>query len=121
MSTDTQIAAVSQIQGTLAPPHVAQAVMAIDRCREAFNRAFLKSKGQDRSDGWAKMEAAIAYRAAVPPLCGPQNINEFIACVTDGMLLQTISGTDGARLLYAAQVASQAFRVPPPQKQSTAA
>jgi hypothetical protein len=41
----------------------------------------------------------------MPPLSGDENIRDFIACTAHGMLIDAISGTDAARLLYAAQVA----------------
>jgi hypothetical protein len=44
----------------------------------------------------------------MPPLSGPENIRDFIACVAHAMLIGAILGPDGARLLYAAQVAYQA-------------
>ena len=47
----------------------------------------------------------MAYRLAMPPLSGYQNICDFIACAGYGMLLGAIKESNGAKLLYAAQVA----------------
>ena len=61
-------------------------------------------------------EALHRTRFRVLPFLGPA----FIACVAYGMLIEAISGCDGARLLYAAQVAQSALRTPPgPQNPST--
>ncbi len=120
MSANDQAIPCAQKQDAAPSEAVFQAEAAIDRCREAYNSAFQRSRGEDRSEGWAKMEAGNAYRFAVPPLSGSHNIHDFIACVTDGMLVGAISGAEGARLLYAAQVASHAFRSPATHK-STAA
>jgi hypothetical protein len=44
----------------------------------------------------------------MPPLTGARNICDFVARVAHAMALNAIDGPDGARLLYAAQVASTA-------------
>jgi hypothetical protein len=44
----------------------------------------------------------------MPPLSGARNIRDFVACVAHAMALTAIDGPDGARFLYAAQVASTA-------------
>jgi hypothetical protein len=49
--------------------------------------------------------AGRAFRQLMPPLSGHENIRNFIACAAQGILMDVISGSDGARLLYAAQVA----------------
>jgi hypothetical protein len=49
-----------------------------------------------------------AFQKSLPPLTGPENIQNFIACVAHGMLIGAILGSDAARLLYAAQVAMSA-------------
>jgi hypothetical protein len=49
----------------------------------------------------------------MPSLSGPDNIRDFIACVAHGMLIGAIRDTDGARLLYAAQVARGALQNSP--------
>jgi hypothetical protein len=46
----------------------------------------------------------------MPQLSGQESIRDFIACVAYGMLIKTIAGPDGARLLYAAQVANSTVR-----------
>jgi hypothetical protein len=53
-------------------------------------------------------KAADAYREAMPPLTGSENIRNFIACVGHGMLLHIFNENEASKLLYAAQVASGA-------------
>jgi hypothetical protein len=83
----------------------------IARCCAAFAatfRAVISAEGNDHPNegGYkAKTAAIAAYNAALPPLNSPENIRSFVACVTHGMALEIINGRDGARLLYAAQVA----------------
>jgi hypothetical protein len=55
----------------------------------------------------------------MPPLSGHENIRDFIACVAQGILIEAISGSDGARLLYAAQVAHTALNIPAQSRKST--
>ena len=54
----------------------------------------------------ASRAASEAFRLATPPLVGAENIRDFIACVAHGILIGVIGGNDGARLLYAGQVAA---------------
>jgi hypothetical protein len=53
-------------------------------------------------------EVADAYREAMPPLTGADNIRNFIACVGHGMLLHIFKENEATKLLYAAQVAAMA-------------
>lgn len=92
-------------------PHVA-------RCCSAFVttfRAVITAEGNDHPNegGYQAQKAAVAaYLAALPPLSGVENIRAFIACVSHGMALEIINGRDGARLLYAAQVAGSFMEKP---------
>jgi hypothetical protein len=58
----------------------------------------------------ASKAAHDAYRNALPPLSGVENIRDFIACVAHGILIDSIRDCVAARLLYAAQVASNVSR-----------
>jgi hypothetical protein len=78
---------------------------AIAHCMSAWSCAYKIAEKTGRSDFYISNESGIAYRHAMPPLTGEENIRDFIACVAQGMLIGAISGPDGARLLYAAQVA----------------
>jgi hypothetical protein len=94
----------------------ASANPAIARCTQAYT-AGLRTAVKEGQNSWESERAAkAAYRDAMPPLSGPRNIRDFIACVAHAMLIQAISGSDGARLLYAAQVASAAHKAQPRKK-----
>ena len=61
----------------------------------------------------AKAERAIknsykAYREALPPLHGSENIRDFIACVAHGMAIEVFDVREASKMLYAAQVAAAA-------------
>jgi len=58
-------------------------------------------KGLGKYD--ASKAAHDAYRNALPPLSGVENIRDFIACVAHGMLIDSIRDCVAARLLYAAK------------------
>ena len=78
---------------------------AIAHCMSAWSCAWKIAEKAGRSDIYNTHESGIAYRHAMPPLTGEENIRNFIACVAQGMLIGAIDGPDGARLLCAAQVA----------------
>jgi hypothetical protein len=79
------------------------------------------AKDQGKGNIFASLQGAEAYRKVLPPLSGHQNICDFIACVAHGMLIEAISGADGSRLLYAAQVANSTIRSQPASPKSAAA
>ncbi len=57
---------------------------------------------------YAERISTQAYREAMPPLIDEEHIRDFIACVAHGMVLRVFEANEGSKLLYAAQVASQA-------------
>jgi hypothetical protein len=69
---------------------------------ETYLQAEVK-KGND--EVFAAYDADKAYREAMPPLSGYENIRDFIVCTAHGMLIGAILDKQGAKLLYAAQVA----------------
>ena len=85
-------------------------------CLDSYMRAFKRAKRQGRDHSAAIKIANKAYSSAIPLLSSNDNIDDFVACVAHGMLLELISGPDGARLLYAAQVASGLRKQPTPPK-----
>jgi hypothetical protein len=89
---------------------------AVAWCRQAYAQAFQASKSQGSSQYEAERHGADAYRKAMPPLCGAENIRNFIACVARAMLTEMMNGADATRLLYAAQVAQAAIDRPAPGK-----
>ncbi len=89
---------------------------AVARCCAAYALT-LKAAPNQGKGGWAaELRARKAYRSALPPLSGADNIRDFIACVAHGMLIEAIDGSGGARLLYAAQVAHGAIPRPAPAR-----
>jgi len=89
---------------------------AVDRCCQAYANGLEAAKAKEKSDFASEREAQHAYRSALPPLSGADNIRDFIACVAHGMLIAAIEGPAGARLLYAAQVAYGAIPKPFPAR-----
>jgi hypothetical protein len=85
---------------------------AVAWCRQAYVQAYKASKSRGSSEYAAECDGADAYRKAMPPLCGAENIRNFIACVARAMLTETMNGADATRLLYAAQVAQAAIDRP---------
>jgi hypothetical protein len=79
---------------------------AVARCCQAFTNAFEAILARDPTDEvFARFKAEQAYRKAIPPLVGANNIRDFIACTAYGLLIGAIQSADAARLLYAAQIA----------------
>ncbi len=93
---------------------------AVARCCEAFNRIYKVNIAINQTKAAATECAAVAYREAMPPLTGPDNIRDFIACVAQGILVGAINSLQSSKLLYAAQVALSASRKLPTQKPSAA-
>ena len=124
-SFDDLLAAVMNSNQTPEPPLnpscPASANHAVARCTRAYADAMQSATEQRKHHYDATKEAKNAYRQAMPPLSGHENICDFIACVAHGILIEAISGSDGARLLYAAQVAHTALNVPAQSRKPTPA
>ncbi len=95
------------------PSHPPAHISAVQRCLAARDRSLRESYAEKPGDSNAKYRANDAYRAAMPDLTEYENIRDFIACVTHGMLIETIHHLEAPRLLYAAQVATGALRQAP--------
>ncbi len=93
---------------------------AVARCCAEFVGAYKAARAGGKDDYDARKAATSAYRAAMPPLSGSDNIRDFIACVAHGLLIETISGNEATRLLYAAQVATGAHKNQPSRKKPAA-
>ncbi len=83
---------------------------AVQGCSQAYKTIYegSRKKGLDNYD--SKEKATEAYRNAMPDLSGYENIRDFIACTAHGMLLEVFDSIEGAKLLYAAQVALGTLR-----------
>ena len=91
-------------------PIRASANPAVARCLSAWARVnnSERAKGKNRSE--ASIEADRAYRRAMPPLSGHDNIRDFIACVAHAMIVHIFLDSTATKLLYAAQVAHTTTR-----------
>jgi hypothetical protein len=85
-------------------------------CIDDYMRAYKRAKRQGKDDESALESADKAYCLAIPLLTSNENVRDFVACVAHGMLRGSISGSAGARLLYAAQVAAGIRTQPAPPK-----
>jgi hypothetical protein len=86
---------------------------AVQRCCEAFERSLEESRANGQANCYAEEDAEGAYLSAIPHLSGYENIRDFIACVTHGMVIGAIDYIEGPKLLYAAQIAIGALRHEP--------
>jgi hypothetical protein len=101
-------------------PHTVNANPAVTRCMNAWTRAYKEERAKHKSSFEASQSAEKAYRDAMPPLSGYENIRDFIACVANAMLIGAIMDNQGTKLLYAAQVALTTLRRQPASPQTTA-
>lgn len=79
---------------------------AIDRCLDAYAVAYRKSRASGQSNSDAKSSGKAAYLRAMPPLAGPQNVSDFIACVMRAVIEDFLYHFEINKYLYAAQVAN---------------
>jgi hypothetical protein len=100
-----------------APEETSAPNSAVTRCSQAMEnayRAVLSSRDEDEPEfrrvDRAEKNAAKAYREAMPPLSGSENIRNFIACVAQGLLRKVFNSSESTQLLYAAQVATSASK-----------
>jgi hypothetical protein len=78
---------------------------AVLACIRAWNKKWTELEPGKLSSYELERASANAYRQAMPPLSGRQNIRDFIACVTKGLLVGAVDYAEGPKLLYAAQIA----------------
>ena len=96
----------------------ARQIPAVAHCCEAWETAFQASYPHDKNPYKASREAAQAYRNAMPPLFGYQNICDFIACATHGLAIGAIKDASASKLLYASQIAFGTLRIQPKPTQT---
>ena len=89
---------------------------AVALCTEVWQKIHAATLERTRCVHTAERCAGKAFRLAMPPLSGYQNICDFIACAGYGMLLGAIKEENGTKLLYAAQVAHTTSRGQPVPK-----
>lgn len=110
MATATQLVPILIAQDESSP---ASANPAIARCLQVRERVYREELASGKNKTIASIDADEAYRNAMPPLSGYENIRDFIACTAHAMLINIIMGEQGAKLLYAAQVALSSVRCQP--------
>ena len=91
---------------------------AVARCCMAYARARKAAIERHRGNHAADDSAREAYRHALPALWGRERIRDFVACVTQGMLMDIFSPQESKRLLYAAQIASSSTERTPIHRSS---
>lgn len=91
---------------------------AVARCAKVWQRAYdrVVSAAPDPNDpgqdleSLAEDEAEAAFRNALPPLCGEENIRDFIACVGYALVKKILLPFVCTDYLDAAKVALSAVR-----------
>ena len=78
---------------------------AVARCCQAWQNAYQEYALHDESQIGAREWACKAYRNAMPVLSGQQDVNDYIACISHGLLIGAIKEGRASKLLYAVQVA----------------
>lgn len=91
---------------------------AVARCSGAWLRVYKEQVAKGKT--CPHMDAAKAYRSAMPLLSGHENIRDFVACVAHGVLFGSIDESQSSKLLYAAQVALSTMRSQPSPRKSGA-
>ena len=82
---------------------------AVDRCCEAWDNAYAAEYPKNASEWDAEKAATKAFILAMCTPSSEDTIRDFIACVTQGILLGVFKEKQATQLLYAAQVASGAL------------
>lgn len=82
----------------------------VERCMQALREAEKSAQKQGENYFGIKSAGRDAFKRAIPPLNGEENIRGFIACITQGIILDVLTQSEATRLLYAAQVAHTASR-----------
>ncbi|MDE3202116.1 MAG: hypothetical protein KGN79_14470 [Acidobacteriota bacterium] len=79
-------------------------------CRRAYFETYNESIKKGAGPYGAEKDAGERFRSLMPTIDDKEDIPDFIGCVAEGVLLEVFDPATAGRLLYAAQVASQAVR-----------
>ena len=90
-------------------PVTAEDNSAVARCCRTFTLMYCQTRLKGKSAAEATERARRAYRLSMPAIDGEENVRDFIACATFGFLSKLFEPDEVTKLLYAAQVASQAL------------
>lgn len=93
---------------------------ALDRCVKAWRRTFdlayidpdddSLAPPDDDDTLFAREQASLSFRDAMPPLAGFDNIRDFIACTTYAMLKRIFAKDECQQLFGAAKIAMALLR-----------
>lgn len=94
---------------------------AIASCMRSWNYAHKKRAGDKNPTSWECEKAGNkAYLRATPPLCGYQNICDFIACINYASMTGIVTHNDASHYLANAKLALSAiYHQPKPAAAST--
>ena len=84
---------------------------AVAQCLQLYRSTYQANIAIRQTKYDSRLCASEAYRNAMPPLDGHDNIRDFVACVAHGVLIGAIDHKDSSKLLYAAQVALGLLRL----------
>jgi hypothetical protein len=110
---ETIMPKIALVSAANSEPNPALANPTVAHCMSAWEHAYKTTLAKDKDSPLASYEASKAYREAMPPLSGYENIRDFIACTAHAMLIGALLGEQGTKLLYAAQVALCTVRSQP--------
>jgi hypothetical protein len=94
---------------------------AVQRCCAARDLARAECRARNAEKYETQQRGGEAYRNALPDLAGYENIRDFVACISHGLLTGDISPINSPQFLYAAQVAISALRLEPKEKKQSPA
>lgn len=98
-------------------PKPPSANTAVQRCYDAWMASYQSERACGKSDWSARNSAQEAFRVSMPDLTSLTDVQDFVACIAQGLLIGAIEPRDSSKLLYAAQVALSAYRnAPQPPK-----
>jgi len=102
----------SSVQSARRKPARGGQTRAISKCLRAYDRAYKKALtllDEDQSDFEACRAGNEAYLRATPPLCGYENICDYIACISYASMTEVIRHKDAEHYINIARAALSAF------------
>ncbi|UWZ83184.1 hypothetical protein [Occallatibacter riparius] len=81
-------------------------------CNAAYEDTLAAEKARGLESWKARDKAKEAFMRALPNLTADTSIRAYIACIARAMSLEIVTKPEGAKLLYAAQIAMNALPKP---------
>jgi hypothetical protein len=97
--------------------HPSQRNAAVLRCCAARDLVLAEPRTRELEKYAASRLGAAAYMQAIPDLSGYENIRDFIACITHGLVTGDVSPIESSTFFYAAQVATGVLRREPKESE----